>query len=197
MRLLFLFILLLAGWAGPSRAQESSPTLSVAVEPAGFATYPVPTQAAEIGYYLSPESALSLSYAKGTTTQLLAKYDAQLALIRYKHFFGAVSHFNFGLGYRSFESHFEVKAGAENEDVTVSSAAVVAEASFGNQVVIGPLYFGCDWIGGTAPIARLREKSNYPEEADESETEDYEQSFGEVAYKPIMQFMRVFVGAIF
>lgn len=191
--LLGIAVLLLAGSA--ARAEDSAPTASLAVEPAGYATYPIPTQAAEIGYFLSPTSAVSVSYAKGTTTQLLAKYDAQLALLRYKLFLGTISHFNFGLGYRSLASRFDVKTPSDTTEVHMSSAAVVAEASFGNRVLLGPLFLGCDWIGATAPIARLGEKSDYPDDADEEETEDYEQAFGEVAYQPIMQFMRVYVGA--
>ncbi len=188
--------ILVALWAVPGfSAEGGGPSASLAVEPVGYATYPIPTQAAEVGYFLSPTDAVSLSYAKGTTSQLLAKYDAQLALLRYKLFFGAISHFNFGLGYRSLASSFEVKTAAEAVDVKMSSSAVVGEASFGNQVLLGPFFVGCDWIGITAPLARLGDTSNYPEDADEEETEDYEQAFGEVAYKPIMQFMRVYVGA--
>lgn len=190
------FLILLLG-ALPAAAQDAAPTASVAVEPVGYATYPIPTQAAEIGYFMSPIDEVTLSYAKGTTTQLLAKYDAQLALVRYKAFVGAMSHFNFGLGYRSLASRFVVKTASEDVDVKMASAAVVGEASFGNQVLMGPFFVGCDWIGITAPLAKLASKSNYPDDADEQETEDYEQAFGNVAYKPILQFMRVYVGAAF
>lgn len=176
-------------------AEGAGPVASLSVEPVGYATYPIPTQAVELGYYLSSTDAVSLSYAKGSTTQLLAKYDAQLALLRYKVYFGAISHFNFGLGYRSLSSRFDVRTSSETADVKMSSAAVVGEASFGNQVLLGPFFVGCDWIGITAPLSRLGDESNYPDDADEEETEDYEQAFGEVAYKPIMQFMRVYLGA--
>lgn len=182
-------------------AQNSSdrgPVIGLAIEPAGYAVYPIATKGVEASYYLSPLTALSASYARGTSEQLLAKSDAQLTILRFKYFFGAISHINLGIGERSIGYRYSVKlVSDESKDVTVGMSALVTEVSFGNQLHFGPVQLGCDWLGAVFPLVKLKNENNFPADAADAEAESESDAVKKVAFVPSLQFMRLFVGVVF
>jgi hypothetical protein len=193
-----LCLLALGCHAGRAAAQDAAPTVGLTVEPAGYATYPIPSRAAEAAYYLSPASALSVSYARGSTTQLLAESYAELLLLRFKYLFGAVSHLNLGLGERRLGYKYDVlTTSGETSTAERSMDVLVGELSFGTHLNFGVLQVGCDWAGVAVPLARLGGKNEEPSDLAASEAGSDSEALKRVAYVSTLQFMRVFVGTVF
>lgn len=182
--------------ASPATAQDAGPSVALTYEPAGFAVYPIPTRAVEAAWFPGPDGSLSLSYAKGSAEQLQATYTAELLLLRYRRHFG-LSHLNAGLGARTLGYERPQVIQGEDTVTKISSTMAVAEASFGNQVTLGPLVLGCDWAGAAVPLTRLKSRSDIPDSYDEEEKEASEEAARRVAFVATMQFMRVYVGAQF
>jgi len=193
-----LLMWLSAAWAGAATAANAPGAVgSVVVEPVGFANYPIPSRAIELAYFLPQDGALALNYSRGSTDLLLANYRVDLLLLRYNYPIGALTHIKLGGGARSLNYQYKVRSGAEETAATASSTTLVTEASFGNQVSIGPVIFGCDWLGFVVPLLKIASKSHFPDDTDDSERRDDEGALAAATFSTTMQFMRVFIGVTF
>lgn len=176
---------------------EGAATAQLAVEPAGYATYPIPSKAVGFDYYLSATSSIGLNYARGSGERLLAESAAELALLRYKLYFGSTMHLALGAGYRSLGYKQTVQTTTGEAEATTEMEVIVGEASFGNQIRFGPAMIGCDWVGIAVPMKRLKLTSDFPDDAAAGEEQANEDATLAVAFVPTLQFMRVYVGAVF
>jgi hypothetical protein len=182
------------------QAQDNEGSIfSLTVEPVGFAVYPIPSQGAELDIFIAPDLALAVNYATGSTEQLLAKTTSQLALLRLKYFFGAISHVNLGIGYRSIGTEYDVMSASLGQvDVQKTMKVAVSELSFGNQISWGPLQFSCDWLGIVVPVAKLAYHDDVPGDVVEGGGDDVDaDEMQKVAFAPTLQFVRFSVGVIF
>jgi hypothetical protein len=184
------------GFAAEVQAQGA--TASVAVEPAGYATYPIPSQAVGADYYLSESTSLGVNFARGTSERLMAEYAAELALLRFKFHFGTTMHLSLGAGYRSLGYTQTVRTATGDADAETEMQVVVAETSFGNKIALGPVLVGCDWLGIAVPVSRIKLKNEFPDDivvADEAAAN--KDGAAAVEMKPTLQFLRVYLGAVF
>jgi hypothetical protein len=162
---------------------------TVTLEPLGYAVYPLPTRGAEVAYQLTPEDAVSLSFAKGAAAQLLVDYDVTLLLVRYRRAIGSLSRANFGLGTRAL---------AESSSTgTARQTALVAESSFGSNYDWGPALLACDWIGIVYPVSTLSHASAYASDADAGDVALDRANFDHLTHKPTLELLRLSVGVQF
>lgn len=189
-----LFLLLLPAVASRAQAGDSPPFGSLTFEPLGYAVYPLRTRGAEATYRLSPDRAVSLSYAEGKTEQLLTAYEASLLLARYKVLIGSLSQLNAGFGVRQFSQRLDVATATGSGASTALEAAVVSELSFGTRFETGRVLLVCDWLGVALPLARFGSRAAYPEGVEASERAAAEDSFAKVARRPSLEFLRFSAG---
>jgi hypothetical protein len=185
----------------PARADSSgnagTPTAWVTFEPFGYAVYPIQTRGGAASYFLAPDRAVALSYEEGRSSRLLETVSAQLWTLEIKSLLGSMTHYDVGLGYRAVSFGYQVAAGGAERTASVQASALVASFSFGNHLQIGPLIFGCDWLGVTIGLKRLSNSQNFPANTDPTEQSGDQHDVDQATLDPALQFMRVFAGFVF
>lgn len=198
---IFIFVLMFsaAHAFGQSGEGNDHPTVAAAYEPVGFATYPIATKAFDLSYQPSSNWAFSLNYAQGETERLLATYSAKVLLIRARWLIGDLTYVNIGMGtrtagYQRTSSVLDSTGEAISATTTIESTSLVGELSLGTRVSFGPLFVGCDWIGGMMPLQRVSSKKAFPESTDEDTKAHYQEDADEIANAPNSEFMRLYIG---
>jgi len=169
--------------------QVLASTAAAGVEPVGFAVYPIPTRGAEVSWFVEDDRTLTLSVARGETEQLLAKHEAELAVLKYRMLVGDITHLSLGAGVRTLRY--------EREAVAIEAKELVGEANFGNRLKWGPFALGCDWLGVTLPFKALSTKKDWPADVSEEDAAEYEKASDGIMAATRMQFMRVYAGVVF
>lgn len=197
-RSLLLVAMICANFAENAQAQaapEPEPIGSFAVEPYGFALYPVASRGVELSVNMAASDALAINYVKGEHHQLLMHYDADLLLLRYRHYFDGWMRGQLGMGVSQIRQAYATHL-ADGSPVAMATTRqmLVGELSVGHELQLGPVVLACDWFGVVIPLSKLSQTQTAGEGVDPVETKENRDAFDRISFVPALQIMRVSVG---
>jgi hypothetical protein len=109
------------------------------------------------GYFLNPDSIVSLSYVGGGFSTKTQKYQKSLFEVTYKRFFTNSLYADAGLGYQKWTADYKVTDNSDSTkeigtQATISNIGLVLHV--GNQWQWRAFTTGCDWAGYFQPLTR-------------------------------------------
>lgn len=162
----------------------------------GFAVAPIPAAGVNLGMYLNRNSIVQLEFSKGTLPYFFFNLNATTIGANYKHFFGNSFYTKLGVDYRSI-SISDIDLLYTKQSGTIGEAeTIVGNAAIGNQWQWENFTMGCDWIGVNPPLTVLNTKYDSAN-LNDSDKNDLDRSWNNVAKVTSWQFLRFYLGASF
>lgn len=170
---------------------------SIAVEPYGFALYPIPSRGLELAANIQENSSIAVNYSRGEQHHLLMHYQADLLLIRYRHYFDEWIRAQLGVGVSQIRQFYETHL-ADASPVTVSAnrQMLVGETSLGHELHFGPILLACDWFGLVIPMSKIAQKQSASEGVDLDDKKENEDAFDRISFVPALQILRFSIGVL-
>ncbi len=182
-----------------SEANREGKTLSLTFEPIGFA--PLPVHGGALGYYLSPNNLLELSYAAGEIDFLIAKIDNRMTSLHLKTFWGNSFYTNLGLGSRMLGYRFlfsEVDSNGNytgrDSETTMQNTSMGLDFSIGNRWQWDTFTIGCDWVGFFSPLSTTGENTITGKNLSASDISDANEAMDRFSKQGSAQFLRFYLG---
>ncbi len=166
----------------------------------GSAIIPFPTGGAVIGAYLNKNWFINASYTEGSYDIDDTNLDWNYAEVRAKYFFGDSLYLNVGVGQRRFEFDMHADSATAGEDkvhLQAQSMTTGLSIGLGNQWEWHNLRFGCEWLGGFLPLGRKSDTASNTALADDSDANDFNDTYDRLAEKPHYAALRVQLGIAF
>jgi hypothetical protein len=153
-----------------------------------------------VGYYLTPNSLLELSYVAGSSDYLFIAIESALAELRWKKFWGNSFYTNLGLGYRDIGLKADLDLfndPGSKINRTLGAQSLGVNLALGNRWQWENFTIGCDWLGLFVPISSTGDseiKDQNVEPGDKEKMEDLVEDLGKATSS---QFLRFYLGVSF
>ncbi len=185
-----------------SDANRQDKTISLTVELVGFAPFPV--RGAGIGYYLTPDNILELSYSSGETDFLFTRVSNSMSSLHLKTFWGNSFYTNLGVASRMFGYRFdftEVDADgnftSRNSSFGLQNKVLGADFTIGNRWQWDTFTIGCDWIGAFVPFATTGSTEVISKNYSPEDIQDANEAMDRFGKQGSIQFLRFYLGVSF
>lgn len=163
----------------------------------GFTVAPIPAAGVSAGMYLNRNSLVQLDFTQGTLPYFFFNLKATTVGVNYKHFYGNSFYTKLGVDYRSISiSDINLLYYEQTGDVGTAET-LVGNAAIGNQWQWQNFTIGCDWIGVNPPLVVLSTKYQASSDLSQSDRDDMDRSWNNVAKVTSWQFLRFYLGASF